>query len=94
MKHKLSMADLVDESQIRRGEVSFGAKVRVMDLDIDEEEEITLVGAGEEDYDEGKYLITSPIGQGLLGKKVGETAEIPVPKGTIRFEVLAIEYDD
>ena len=93
LKSKLAMADIVDESKINRDEVGFGASVKVMDLDLDEEEMITLVGAGEEDYDAGKYLITSPIGQGLLGKKVGETAEIPVPKGTIRFEVLEISYD-
>ena len=48
---------------------------------------------GDEDYDAGKYLITSPMGQGLLGKKVGDKVEIPVPKGTLKFEVLKIEYD-
>ena len=46
------------------------------------------------DYDNGKYLITSPIGKGLLGKKVGETAEIAVPKGTLVFKVLDITYDE
>lgn len=93
LKSKLAMADLVDESKINKEEVAFGAQVRVMDLDLDDEEVITLVGAGEEDYDAGKYLITSPIGQGLLGKKVGETAEIEVPKGTINFKVLEINYE-
>jgi transcription elongation factor GreA len=52
------------------------------------------VGAGEEDYDKGKILITSPVGQGLLGKKIGEVAEIAAPKGTIRFEVVAIRYEE
>ena len=93
LKSKLAMADIVDETKIKHDEVGFGASVKVMDLDLDEEEMITLVGAGEEDYDAGRYLITSPIGQGLLGKKVGDTAEIPVPKGTIRFEVLEIKYE-
>ena len=51
------------------------------------------MGDGDEDYDNGKYLITSPIGQGLLGKKVGEVAEIEVPKGVIKFKVLDISYD-
>jgi transcription elongation factor GreA len=41
-----------------------------------------------------KYLITSPIGRGLLGKKKGEVAEIAVPKGVIKFKVLEIEYED
>jgi transcription elongation factor GreA len=52
-----------------------------------------LVGDGDENYDEGKYLITSPIGRGLLGKKVGEVAEIDVPKGSLTFKVLKIEYE-
>lgn len=93
LKGKLAMALIMDASKIKKDEVGFGATVRVKDIDIDEEEEITLVGAGEEDYDSGKYLITSPVGQGLLGKKVGEVANIAVPKGTISFEVLEIKYN-
>ncbi len=93
IKDKLSRASIIDMSQLPKDEVAFGATVRVMDIDLDEEEEITLVGAGEEDYDTGKYLITSPVGQGLLGKKIGEKVEIPVPKGTINFEVLDINYN-
>ena len=94
MKSKLARASIVDPAKIPRDEVAFGATVTVLDTDIDEQEEITLVGAGEEDYDSGKYLITSPIGQGLLGKKVGEVAEIDVPKGQLVFKILDIKYQD
>jgi len=93
LKSKLSRAQIVDASQINKDEIAFGATVTVLDLEYDDEEEITLVGAGEEDYDNGKYLVTSPIGQGLLGKKKGETVEIAVPKGTIKYKVLEISYD-
>jgi transcription elongation factor GreA len=93
LNDKLARATIVDESKVKRDEVGFGATVVVMDLDIDEQEIITLVGAGDEDYDSGKYNITSPIGQGLLGKRVGESAEIPVPMGVIRFEVIEIRYE-
>ena len=92
-KGRLSRAQIVDPSQIPKDEVAFGATVKVLDVDIDDEEIITLVGDGDEDYDAGKYLITSPIGRGLLGKKKGETAEIDVPKGTLTFKVLEISYD-
>lgn len=92
-KNKLAMAMIIDSSQIPKDEVAFGATVKVLDVDLDDEEEITLVGAGEEDYDSGKYLITSPIGQGLLGKKVGELAEIDVPKGKLVFKILEINYE-
>lgn len=94
LKNKLSRATIVDESKLPRDRVAFGATIRVMDLDLEEEESFTLVGAGEEDYDAGKYLVTSPIGQGLLGKKVGDRAEIPVPKGKISFEILEIIYPE
>jgi transcription elongation factor GreA len=92
MRNKLALATIVDPAKLRRDEVGFGATVRVVDVELDLEEQITLVGAGEEDYDAGRYLITSPIGQGLLGKKVGDVAEIAVPKGILIYKVIAIEY--
>ena len=58
------------------------------------EEVFTFVGAGEEDYNTGKILVTSPVGQGLLGKKVNEVAEIEVPAGVMRLKVVKIEFDD
>ena len=93
LKSRLSRAQIVDPEQVPRDQVAFGATVKVLDVDLDDEEDITLVGDGDEDYDAGKYLITSPIGRGLLGKKVGEVAEIDVPKGTLKFKVLEISYD-
>jgi len=93
LKSELVRASIVDTSDVPKDQIAFGATVKVMDLDLDDEEEITLVGAGDEDYDTGKYNIASPLGQGLLGKKVGEKVEIEVPKGTINFEVLEIRYD-
>ena len=94
LRDKLSRAVLLDPAQMPRDQVAFGATVRVKDLDLDDEEEFTLVGAGEEDYDTGKINITSPLAQGLVGKKVGDQVEIPVPKGTIKFEILEIQYRD
>jgi transcription elongation factor GreA len=94
LRNKLAMATIIDPAKAARDEVGFGATVKVLDVDLDDEEEITLVGAGEEDYDAGRYLITSPIGQGLLGKKIGETVEIDVPKGRLVFKILDINYAD
>ena len=93
LRDKLSRAVLVDPSQFPKDEISFGATVRVKDLVYDDEEEFTLVGAGEEDYDTGKILITSPLAQGLVGKKIGDRVEIAVPQGTLKFEVLEIRFD-
>jgi transcription elongation factor GreA len=92
LRDKLSRAELVDPSRVVKDQVAFGATVVVKDLDCGDEEEFTLVGAGEEDYAAGRILVTSPLAQGLVGKRIGERAEIRVPKGTIRYEILGIRY--
>jgi transcription elongation factor GreA len=94
LKDKLSRATIVDASTLPKDQVAFGATVIVKDLDFGDTEEFTLVGAGEEDYDAGKINVTSPLAQGLIGKKVGELAEVEVPAGTNRFEVLEIRFED
>ena len=94
LRDKLARADIVDTSKLPKDQVVFGVTVKVKDLDFGDSEEFTLVGAGDEDYDAGRILITSPLGQGLLGKKVGEKVEIEVPAGTNRFEILELRFDD
>ncbi len=93
LKDKLGRASIIDTSKLPKDQVAFGATVVVKDLDIDDEETFTLVGAGEEDYDQGKIMVTSPIGQGLVGAKIGDKVKISVPKGVINFEILEIRYD-
>jgi len=93
-KDKLANAYIIDPSKLNRDEVSVLATVKVRDLAYDDEEEFTLVGSGDEDYDAGKILSTSPIGMALLGKKVGDKIEVPVPKGKLKFEILSIDYRD
>jgi transcription elongation factor GreA len=93
LRGKLAYASIVDPTKMPKDEVAFGATVIVKDLDYGDEEEYTLVGAGEEDYDSGRILCTSPVGQGLLGKKKGEVAEIEVPRGMLKFEVVEIRYE-
>ncbi|HWY87181.1 MAG TPA: transcription elongation factor GreA [Gemmataceae bacterium] len=90
---KMARAYFIDKSNLPTDSVVFGSKVKVKDLDLDEEEVFVLVGNGEEDYNQNKILTSSPIGQGLLGKKVGEVAEIQVPMGTVKFRVMEISLD-
>ena len=93
IKSKLSKANIIDPSTLPKDQVSFGATVVVRDVDLGDEEEYTLVGSGEEDYNRGRILVTSPLGQGLLGKKIGQTATIPAPKGTYDLKVVSIRFD-
>ena len=93
LRDKLARATIIDLSKLPKDEVVFGCTVVVKDLDFNDEETFILVGAGEEDYDEGKILVTSPLAQGLLGKKVSDTVEVDVPKGTMRFQILEIKWE-
>src|SRR5579872_4459906 len=90
LSDRIARAAIVDPNNLPKDTVVFGSKVRVMDLDMDEEETFELVGPGQENPDKGRILSTSPIGQGLLGRKKGETVQIEVPRGTLRFKVLEI----
>ncbi|MCI0456150.1 MAG: transcription elongation factor GreA [Gemmataceae bacterium] len=92
LKDKLSRAYFVERNSQSNDAVVFGVRVRVRDLDLGEEEAFELVGPGDEDYNHNKILTSSPIGQGLLGKKVGEVVEIQVPMGKLRFEILEIAW--
>ena len=92
LRTKLAKAMIIDPAQLPKDTVVFGSKVKVKDLDGGDEEEFELVGPGQDDPDQNRILTTSPIGQGLLGKKKGEVAEIQVPRGTIRFKVLDIAF--
>ncbi|QDV43331.1 Transcription elongation factor GreA [Stieleria neptunia] len=94
LKDKLARATIVDMSELPRDEVVFGCTVTVEDQDDGMEEEFTFVGAGEDDYKSGKILVTSPIGKGLIGKKVGEIAKIEVPAGMMTLKVIKIEFPD
>lgn len=91
LKDKLGRAYFVDRNDLPKDMVAFGARVKVRDLDLEEDECFELVGPGDENYNENKILSTSPIGQGLMGKKIGDVAEIAVPMGKVRFQILQIE---
>jgi transcription elongation factor GreA len=90
----LSQAMIIDRSTLPTDVVVFGAKVTVKDLDHSDTEIFQLVGPGDEDYNTNKILTSSPIGQGLLGKKIGEVVKIQVPMGTLRYQVVAISFAD
>ncbi len=91
LKSQLARAFFVDTDSLPKDQVAFGSRVTVFDEDMDEEETFELVGPGQEDPAKNRILTSSPIGQGLLGKKKGEVAEIQAPKGVLRFKVLKIE---
>lgn len=94
LKDKLANATIMDTAKLPKDQVAFGCTVVVKDLDFGDEEQFTLVGAGEEDYDAGCINVASPLAQGLVGKKIGEKVEVEVPAGTNRFEIREIRFED
>ncbi|MGC1272753.1 MAG: transcription elongation factor GreA [Planctomycetaceae bacterium] len=93
LKSRLANCYIVDRAEMPKGQVTFGSIVTVKDLSDDGEERYELVGPGEEDYsaEPMKILTNSPIANGLMGKKVGDTTEVEIPTGRLRLEILAIE---
>ena len=92
LSDKLARAEIVDPNKLPKDVVRLGAKVRVKDLDFDDEEEFYIVGPMEDNHDQNKILANSPIAKGLLGKKKGDIVEIEAPRGVIRFEILDISF--
>ena len=90
MEETISNARLIDESQLDNSKVLILSTVRLKNLSMKKEMTYTLVAENEADLKKGKISVDSPIGKGLLGKKVGDIAEINVPNGTLKMEVLEI----
>lgn len=90
MEELYANARLIDESQLDTSKVLVLSKVKMRNVANKMEITYTLVAESEADLKTGKISVTSPIGKGLLGKSVGEIAEITVPNGKLQFEILEI----
>ena len=90
IKSKLADARIIDETDVNTDEVQILTKVRVQNLKTGQEKVYQLVTEGEANILEGKIATTTPIAKGLMGKKVGDTAEVIVPAGKMEFKILEI----
>ncbi|MGL2965662.1 transcription elongation factor GreA [Flavobacterium sp. XGLA_31] len=93
MEELYANARLIDESQLDLSKALVLSNVKIKNQANGMEMKYTLVAESEADLKSGKISVTSPIGKGLLGKRVGEIAEITVPNGKLNFEVLEISRD-
>ncbi|MBI4651252.1 GreA/GreB family elongation factor [Candidatus Desantisbacteria bacterium] len=73
--------------------IRIGAKIHLKDLKTNEDEIYILVGEEEADIFENKISVYSPIAQGLMGHKKGETVDVTVPAGTLKYEVMEVEWE-
>jgi len=90
LKNLISNARLIDENRITTESVQILNKVTLRNMKSDQKMVYTLVSESEANLKEGKIAVNTPIGKGLLGKKVGDIAEIKVPSGLMIFEILNI----
>ena len=94
LQGQLATADIIDRGKSAAagaaGKIVFGSSVQVRDLDSDETETYHLVGPGEVDVLENRILTTSPVGQALIGRAVGDAVDIQVPQGKLHYKIEEI----
>ena len=90
LEETLAGARLIDESQLDTSKVLVLSKVKIKNMSNNMEMDYMIVADGEANLASGKISVNSPIGKGLLGKSVGDIAEIDVPSGTLKFKILKI----
>jgi transcription elongation factor GreA len=93
LQTRIACANVIDPSTISQSSIAFGAKVKLMDLDTEEEKVYWLVGPDESDIKIGKISIHSPIGRSLIGKEEGDVVLVRAPAKSIEFEILEIKFE-
>lgn len=94
LEQTIGNARILDRSQVDSSKVTALAFVKLKNLNAKKEVRYQIVSEKESNLKEGKISVKSPIGAGLLGKKVGDTVDIKVPAGTVKFEILDISLDE
>jgi len=87
----LSRARIIDKSRLTKGQIGILSKVKIKNLKTKKSFDYLLVSPEEADFQEGKISVTSPVGKGLIGTKVGDKVKVKAPAGILEFEVLSIE---
>ncbi|PIQ87593.1 MAG: transcription elongation factor GreA [Candidatus Omnitrophica bacterium CG11_big_fil_rev_8_21_14_0_20_45_26] len=91
LENKLANAKIVDKSEVRTDKIFFGTMAELKNLKTGDKVTFSFVAADEADIAQGKIAITSPIGQALLGHKVGDKVDVKAPAGVIPYQVLKIK---
>lgn len=92
LEDKLARADVIDISKLDGDTVRFGATVTIIDVESEKESTYKIVGEDEADVSKGKVSNTSPIARALIGKEVGDEAEVAAPGGARAYEIASVSY--
>jgi transcription elongation factor GreA len=88
----ISRAEIIDVSKLSGDRIKFGATVKLVDEDTEEEKTYQIVGEPEADVRSGRVSITSPIARALIGKTIGDTVEVTTPGGGKSYEVVGVRF--
>ena len=89
----LSKAEVIDPRKLNGDDIKFGAKVKLVNLDTEEEANYQIVGDIESDFKEKKISISSPIAKALIGKCIGDEVEVTTPGGSKCYEIIGVSYN-
>jgi transcription elongation factor GreA len=92
LEDKLSRAEVIDVTKLSGKQVKFGATVKLVDEDTEEEKVYQIVGDAEADVKRGRISISSPIARALIGKGKGDTVEVMAPGGAHSYEILDVRF--
>ncbi len=92
LEDKLSRAEVIDLNTLSGSKIMFGARVKLVDEETNEENRYQIVGPEEADIQAGLLSIQSPLAQALLAKEAGDSVEVTTPRGTRYFEILEVSY--
>jgi transcription elongation factor GreA len=92
LEDKLSRVDAIDPAKMTGNVIKFGATVKLIDEDTEKEHTYQIVGEYEANFEKGKLAFTAPLSRALIGKTVGDSVEVPTPKGPKAYEVLQVAY--
>ncbi len=92
LEDKIARAEVIDVTKLSGDRIKFGATVKLVDEDTEEEKTYQIVGEPEADVRSGRVSVTSPIARALMGKTVGDTVEVSTPGGGKSYEVVAVRF--
>jgi transcription elongation factor GreA len=92
LEDKIARAEIIDPKKLSGKQVMFGATVTLVDEDTDEKAKYQIVGPDESDISSGRISISSPLARALIGKSVGDSAEVSTPGGTKSYEIVKVAF--
>jgi transcription elongation factor GreA len=91
LEERLRAARVITKSEVKKGEVSIGSKVKLKDMETNKSVEYRIVGSAEANPAENKLSNESPVGKAIMGRKKGEVVEVVAPRGSLKFKILDIK---